>query len=71
VVFSGDSRCLLPAVWDAWIGCEHEHVAPSGVCDAHVLMVECSTGWRCQNCYEASGQIVHARFIKKEEIHVQ
>lgn len=70
VVYGGpSSRCTAMATWHVWIGCPHEHVARSGVCERHAVKLETQkVGWRCQACYDASGEIVLARYIRKEPI---
>jgi hypothetical protein len=69
VVYHGTRRCDQPEAWKAWIGCPHEHIAPSGVCDKHITEVEqAEFGWRCSLCWDRGGGVVLARFIKKEKI---
>jgi hypothetical protein len=66
---SRGSRCWATATYDVWIGCPHEHVAQSGVCDFHATELErVRTGFMCQNCYDSTGEVVLAYYIKKEPI---
>jgi hypothetical protein len=69
VVFHGSSQCPFAAVWSAWIGCPHEHIASSGVCDACITDIEhFRGGWRCSLCWDATGEVVLALFITKERL---
>jgi hypothetical protein len=73
VVFHGNgtSQCPLDAEWRAWIGCEHEHIAPSGVCGICMTGIErFKGGWRCSLCWDATGEVVLARYIRKEKIEL-
>jgi hypothetical protein len=67
VVYHGTSRCWRDEEWKAWIGCVHEHIASSGVCGFHMIEIETARfGWRCSLCWDATGQVVLARYISKE-----
>jgi hypothetical protein len=64
-----DRRCYRDAAWHVWIGCGSEHIARSGVCEFHAIeLATAKFGWRCNLCYEATGQVVLAYFIRKEPI---
>jgi hypothetical protein len=69
VAFHGDRRCDRPETDWVWIGCPHEHINRSGLCRNHADGVERGGFYyRCQVCYDRTGQIVTARFIKRELI---
>lgn len=64
-----DRRCHRDAEVNVWIGCPHEHVARSGVCGSHAIELETAKfGWRCNLCYEASGTVVLAYYIRTEPL---
>lgn len=64
-VYLGERRCQAERAWIAWFGCVHEHVAPSDVCAGHIERAE-RDSFRCQLCYDKSGEVILSRMIKKE-----
>jgi hypothetical protein len=69
VVYHGTRRCYRDATDRAWIGCAHEHIAPSDVCGFHAIEIETARfGWRCSLCWDASGTVVMAYFIRREPL---
>jgi hypothetical protein len=66
---SEDRRCHRDATEHVWIGCRSEHIARSGVCSFHAAeLATAKFGWRCNLCFEATGEVVLAYFIKREPI---
>jgi hypothetical protein len=62
-------RCANDETDWVWFGCPHEHINRSGVCAYHADHFEhYKGGWRCQLCYDATGEIILARFIRRERI---
>ena len=62
-----DSRCQASATHWLWVGCENEHIDRSGVCGTHAVMFgRAGIPWRCQRCFEATGQVIRAKVIKTE-----
>lgn len=67
VVYHGTRRCRSDATVHIWIGCPHEHIARSGVCEAHADEAERARfGWRCSLCWDSGGGVVLARYIRRE-----
>lgn len=69
VVYHGAKRCHMDAAVRAWIGCPHEHIAPSDVCGFHATEIErAKFGWRCSLCWDATGTVSTARYIRQEPL---
>lgn len=69
VVYHGTRRCRMAATVRIWIGCPSEHIAPSDACEAHADEAERTRlGWRCSLCWDATGTVVLARYIRREPL---
>lgn len=69
VAFAGSAdllnRCTNERAWTVWIGCEHEHVDKSDICEQHIEMAM-KVQMTCQTCWDRTRQVSLARAIKKE-----
>ena len=69
VVYESGGRCRYDGAWKAWIGCPSEHIAASDICEHHMPEIErAKFGWRCSLCWDATGTVVLAYFIRKEPL---